>query len=89
MTQRHLGPSGHAGHDHHAGPSEGDDANPGRDAATTEAETTASDESWIRLGLGLGPLGPGRRLLLYALAAAVVLGLAWVLFGSTLSSVSR
>jgi hypothetical protein len=45
----------------------------------------ASNESWIRYHLRLGPIGPVGRLVLYAAAVIVVLSVAWVLFGSSLA----
>ena len=44
-----------------------------------------SKESWIRYHLKLGPIGPLGRLALYAVAVIVALGVAWVLFGSSLA----
>jgi hypothetical protein len=45
----------------------------------------ASNESWIRYHLRLGPIGPVGRLGLYAAAVIVVLSVAGVLFGSSLA----
>jgi hypothetical protein len=45
----------------------------------------AARESWLRYHLRLGPLSLAGRLLFYAIAVLVVLGLAWVLVGSTLT----
>jgi hypothetical protein len=42
-------------------------------------------ESWIRDHLGLGPIRPTGRVLLYAVAVIVVLTVAWVLLGSSLA----
>jgi hypothetical protein len=45
----------------------------------------ASNESWIRYHLRLGPIGPVGRLALYAAAVLVILSVAWILFGSSLA----